>query len=63
MQRQRKQTKIYRIEILQTSIWRDEESKVKYKELKYGRRQYVETREAKLNIHNLNTADVNKQKR
>ena len=47
MQRQRKQTKIYRIEILQTSIWRDEESKVKYKELKYGRRQYVETRKAK----------------
>ena len=34
MQRRGKKTKIYRTENLQMSIWRDEESKVKFIELK-----------------------------
>ena len=47
MHRRGKQNKIYITEILQMLLCRDEESKVKYTEVKYYRSQYVETRKAK----------------
>ena len=47
MERRGKQSKIYRTEILQTSICIDEETKVKYKGLKYCSCQYADTKKAK----------------
>ena len=47
MQRRGKQGKICRTKTLEMSICRDEESKVKYGDLKYCRCQYAETRKAK----------------
>ena len=47
MQRGGKHRKVYWTEVLQMSIWRDKESKVKFIELKYCRRQYSEMRKGK----------------
>ena len=55
MERQGKQSKIYRTKILQTSIFRDEERKVKQRELKYWWCEYGEMD----NNQNWNTLDVN----
>ena len=44
MLRQRKYSQIYRNKILQMPICRDEETKVKFTELKYSRYQYVESK-------------------
>ena len=46
-QRRGKHSKIYRTEILQMSICRDEETKVKNTELKHSRCKYEETRRVK----------------
>ena len=62
MQRQGKQSEIYRNEILQMSISTNEERNVKHTELKYCRCQYAETRKES-KIQNSNTADVNTQRR
>ena len=47
MQGRIKKNKVYRTEILQMSICRDEESKLKYTELKDCRCQYTESKQAK----------------
>ena len=47
MQRQGKQSKVHRIEILQMPICIDKENKVKSMELKYCRCQYAQTKKAK----------------
>ena len=47
MQRRGKQSKIYRAETLQILKCRDEETQVKYRELKYRRWQYAQTSKAK----------------
>ena len=52
MERRRKQSKIYRIEIMQMAIFRDKERKLKYTELKYCRCHYGERRKAKEKIQN-----------
>ena len=52
MQRFGKQIKVYRTDILQMSICRNEESKVKSTQLKKCKCQYAETRQEKLNIQN-----------
>ena len=58
MHRRGEQSKIHRTEIMQMLKRKEEESKVKYTELKYYKSQYVETRKAK-KTHNLNNRDVN----
>ena len=40
-------------------LFRDEENRVKYTELKYCRPQYTQTKKTKENIQNWNTVDVN----
>ena len=47
MQTRGKQSKLYKTEILQMSICRDKEIKVKSTELKYCRCQYTQTKNAK----------------
>ena len=63
MQRLGKQIKVYRTDILQMSICRNEESKVNSTQLKKCKCQYAETRQGKLNIQNWKTADANMHKR
>ena len=62
MKRRGKQSKICRTEILLMSLCRDEESKIKYIDLKHCRYQYAEIRKPKSNIKNWNTTDVNMHK-
>ena len=62
MQKGGKQNK-KRIAILQISIFRDKEGKVKYTELKTCRCQYAEMKKGKENIQNPNTAAANMQRR
>ena len=52
MEIRRKQSKIYRTEIMQMPICRDKERKLKYTELKYCRCHYGEAKKAKENIQN-----------
>ena len=52
MEIRRKQSKIYRNEIMQMPICRDKERKLKYTELKYCRCHYGEAKKAKENIQN-----------